>query len=501
MALQPFTLGCVCISCFQIFLKRNNKIYNRYTNFVLTFYGTIIEIVAIMSIRSVSIIIGALLSFTALSQNNVCFINATYSPFDMYFSPGWQFALGDLNNDNREDFIVGSISNNSISIALSNTNNSYSLPIIFPTNCGSNQILADDMNNDGFVDIIITSSDSDFVKILTGNGTGLNFNSTNIFVGDGPIKTLLNDINNDGLLDIITSNLFSQSISIISNLGNNNYSLSATYTFTTFYDITSADFDNDGLIDVYAFSEMTSSNIFLKNNGNNNFSTINAPIYMGTNATDINSDGIQDIYGVISNSIVAFYGNNNFSFSGPVNINSGNYYNYLTHGDLNNDGSVDILSCHLSGSVSILINTGNGNFLAPIAYSLTPEAPWQTPNLIQPQFTLIKDLNNDGKSEIVVQKNNSGALNIFENCNTVFVDELSLFDNLKLHPNPSNGKFQINYFNNILNIKLTDIKGNEISINLKNGEFDISKYDAGIYFLTVSQFDGKSKFFRLIKTN
>ncbi len=410
--------------------------------------------------------------------------------------------MGDLNNVNRDDFIVGASLTYSISIALSNTNNSYSSPFFISSNCKSDQVISEDINNDGFMDIIITSSDSDFVKVLAGNGSGTNFNSTNIYVGNGPLETLIEDINNDGLLDLIVANYSSQDISIITNLNNNNYSLTSSYAFSDPYKIVSGDFDSDGLIDICAISGSTPSCVFLKNNGGGIFSTIATSNYMGSVASDINNDGFIDLIGIINNTLTVYKGNNNFTFSGPTTINNGiNWANYLTSGDLNNDGAIDLLVCNISGSISVLTNTGNGNFLAPLNFSLTPEGSWQSPNVIQPQFTMIKDINNDGKSDIVIQKNNFGALNIFENCNTVNFIESSIVNAININPNPTNGLIKIINYKSGINIKIKDIRGCELKVNLLSDNINISDYETGIYFLSISDENNKTSQFKIIKTN
>ena len=102
----------------------------------------------------------------------------------------------------------------------------------------------------------------------------------------------------------------------------------------------------------------------------------------------------------------------------------------------------------------------------------------------------------DGKTMIFVRKNSVvNSTNLPKSINEVFDGKASISD-LNLFPNPSNGNFKMKFTSERpenFELSITDAKGARIyEKNLRkfegefNEDFDLSNYDAGIYFFNLS---------------
>jgi hypothetical protein len=116
---------------------------------------------------------------------------------------------------------------------------------------------------------------------------------------------------------------------------------------------------------------------------------------------DFNGDGHPDLavanngFSVFGN-VSLFLGNGDGTFQAPVTISVGNNFLYwITAGDFNNDGKLDlaVVNGGSPGTVSVLLGNGDGTFQPP-----------STPTSVgtNPSFVVAADLNGDGKLDLVV---------------------------------------------------------------------------------------------------
>jgi enediyne biosynthesis protein E4 len=205
-----------------------------------------------------------------------------------------------------------------------------------------------DYDNDGDSDLYLTH-DGNQPNILYQNDGAGNFTDVSVasgtnYAGFG-MGVDFGDINNDGWLDIYITNLSSNTLFLNNGDGTfTNISTSAKITDPGMgWGTTFLDFDNDGLQDIYMVNDSYFSplpNILYRNMGDNTFDIVseNSPVASlfgsyGTACTDINKDGLLDIFVANSGS------DNNQLFRNETN-NPGNWFQLKLKGTISNRAAV-----------------------------------------------------------------------------------------------------------------------------------------------------------------
>lgn len=204
------------------------------------------------------------------------------------------------------------------------------------------------------------------------------------------------------------------------NLGTGSFAspVSMSTAGTAAYDTISGDFNNDGVSDIVSLSD-NGGNAYVQlrlGNGDGSFknsATVILPLALTFSSAvktgDINNDGNLDlVFGQtdVFGQVITMVGNGNGTFKAPMSIDVDCGLQGLALADLNNDGFTDIVSVgddSGSGSVSILLGNGSGNFKQLFSYS--------TPSFNGHDVSL-SDLNNDGIVDMVVGGNFSGESTI-----------------------------------------------------------------------------------------
>ncbi len=135
---------------------------------------------------------------------------------------------------------------------------------------------------------------------------------------------------------------------------------------------------------------------------------------------DLNGDGKPDaVVGNFSDASVSIYRNTStagtVSFAPRVNLSVGNTPHCVLLADLDGDGKLDIICVNqASSTISLLRNTSIGGINNSNSFAAKI-------NLVvgsDPRWAAATDLNNDGKSDLVVSSYASGMLSVFENNGT-----------------------------------------------------------------------------------
>jgi hypothetical protein len=110
-------------------------------------------------------------------------------------------------------------------------------------------------------------------------------------------------------------------------------------------------------------------------------------------AEDFNKDGKFDLAVISLDAISILLGNGDGTFAPPVQYGAGNGPIYLTAGDFNGDGNVDLATADtVSLTISILLGNGDGTFQADVTY----------PGGALPLGITNGDFNGDGKLDLAV---------------------------------------------------------------------------------------------------
>jgi hypothetical protein len=215
----------------------------------------------------------------------------------------------------------------------------------------------------------------------------------------------LGDVNGDGKLDIITANLVSNNSSVLLGNGNGTFQTHATFaTGNQPYTVTLGDVNGDGRLDLVTanFASSTNTVSVLLGNGNGTFQT-NIDFATGTRPNfvtlgDLNSDGKLDI-------ITAHITNNNASvllntatsfsavnFTPQANFTTGLRPSSVTVGDVNGDGILDFVTANSgSNNASVLLGNGDGTFQNQATFATGTK----------PYSVTLGDVNGDGKLDII----------------------------------------------------------------------------------------------------
>lgn len=278
-------------------------------------------------------------------------------------------AIGDFNNDGRQDMAVSNFISSNVSILLGNGTGGFTSSGLITLVAGSYpySLAIGDFNGDGKNDLVTSNYSNNTASILLGDGTG-GFNvTTHVNVGNGPRSVAVGDFNGDGKPDIATANYLAGTVSI--RLGNGLGGFTGTANITVGsnpHSVTLGDFNGDGKKDI-ATANINSSSVSIRlGDGLGNF-TGTTVVSVDTNPRsvvtgDFNGDGKQDIAtaNFSVNTVSVRLGDGAGNFTGHTNVTVGDNPYSLAIGDFNSDGLQDIVTANAgSSNVSICLGTVN----------------------------------------------------------------------------------------------------------------------------------------------
>jgi FG-GAP-like repeat len=278
--------------------------------------------------------------------------------------------------------------------------------------------------------------------------------------GFAPNSFALGDLDGDGDVDILVGDSFfsSPGISVLKNNGDQTFTEPVYYS-VPFNEVVGgvalSDFDFDGDLDAFAtirgdFDQMTKIKVW-RNNGDGTFA---APIEFTTGQgpagiviADFTGDGKPDVVTAnYSGQSISILRHNGLSggaagFLPPVNFSTTNHAEKIDAADVSGDGILDVVvggqvGTGFQASLAVMINTGNGNFAAPVAYDAAPGGRFGS------SAVALADLDNDGDVDLIgggLYSNGSidnGAVTIRRNngSGTFGSAEIILFDNFVSNP-------------------------------------------------------------------
>lgn len=235
--------------------------------------------------------------------------------------------------------------------------------------------------------------------LLAANVGAVTFKSAVTYGGYNTQDIAINDLNGDGINDIAISGGSPSVLGIL--LGNSDGTFRAITTYTAGgsgqnRSLTAADVNGDGKMDFILGSQNSASFTVFTGRGDGTFNT--AVSYQSGNAAetrfvtagDLNGDGFIDIVSTdaTSNSYSINYGNGNGTFRAAATtfLMGANSPYRPQLADLNNDGRLDILVNDGSGAINVVLNQGNGSFATPKSYAVT----------LNSANAVIADFNQDG---------------------------------------------------------------------------------------------------------
>jgi hypothetical protein len=282
-------------------------------------------------------------------------INTT-SPFEPT-----SVVVGDFNGDGKQDLaVLSAAGTGSVNIYLGNGNGTFQAAKNYPvaaSTSASRLLAVGDFNRDGIQDLVATNSGLNNVAVILGNGDG-SFQAPSYYpVGNAPWNVVVGDLNKDGFLDLVVASDGSSSASILEGNGDGTFKpyTTANTGASQVGSVAIGDFNGDGYPDV-ATTSATDNSIYILLNKATATPSFQAPVpYVQTDGTPA---------------------------PGPY---------YLTIGDFNRDGNLDIISANNgNATVGILLGTGAGTFGAATYY------PVGSGDI----FATVGDINGDDRVDI-----------------------------------------------------------------------------------------------------
>ena len=357
-------------------------------------------------------------------------------------------ASGDLNGDGKLDLVVPNINSQNVSVLLNTTvpgsvTSSYTVKQDFAVGVSPVSVVLADLNSDGKLDLIVVNANANSLSLLLnttapGAVTPSFADKQDVATSEGPIYVTAGDLNSDGKPDLVIVNVLVNTVSVLLNSTSPG---ATTPTFAPKQDFATetnplsvalADLNGDGKLDLATANFDASTVSVLLNttapgsatssfSGLQEFVTGNGAAFVTTG--DLNGDGRPDL-------AVANFGSNTVSvllnitptgartasFAANKQIAAGASPIFVTTGDVNGDGKLDLAVANFeSNDVSLLLNSTGAGSVVP---SFDAKQDFATGD--SPLFIAADDLNGDGKVDLAVANLNSSSVSVL--LNTVELD-------------------------------------------------------------------------------
>jgi hypothetical protein len=322
-----------------------------------------------------------------LGAGNGTFTNGTTITTTSPFEPT-SVVVGDFNGDGKQDLaVLSAAGTGSVNIYLGNGNGTFQAAKNYPvaaSTSASRLLAVGDFNQDGIQDLVATNSALNQVAVILGNGDG-SFQAPSYYaVGNAPWNVVVGDLNKDGFLDLAVSSDGSSSVSILQGNGDGTFKpfTTANTGASQVGSVAIGDFNGDGYPDLATTSAPDNSVYVLLNKATA------TPSFQ---------------------SPVPYVLNDGTPASGPY---------YLTIGDFNRDGNLDIISANNgNATVGVLLGTGTGTFGAATYYQTGSNAI----------FANVGDINGDDRVDITAVTTNGLAVLLSGQSETAAISNVAFF--------------------------------------------------------------------------
>ena len=349
----------------------------------------------------------------------------------------YSVATGDFNGDGIPDVVVGQAYNygsTGVTVYLAKGDGSFYPGVSYGASDRMGYVAVADFNGDGKLDIAATDSQGGVVQIFLGNGDGT-FSIGGTYptdAGEGPYpqNVVTGDFNHDGVIDLAIANEDTGSVGVLLGVGDGTFATAVSYALEGYspQTITAADLNGDGFVDlaVTAYTDGPPAvGILLANNDKSG--TFQAPTYYNVDGEpdfvtfgDLNKDGNVDMAvtlyegNIYPGTVEIALGNGDGTFKTGVDYASSAFGAGLSYTepadiqmtDWNGDGNLDLVYVNSEvGTLAIMLGNGDGTVSAPVEFPVT-EYAWGM---------ALADVNNDGAVDVLVGNDESGGFSVLLN--------------------------------------------------------------------------------------
>ncbi|CAF1433358.1 unnamed protein product [Adineta steineri] len=343
-------------------------------------------------------------------------------------------AIGDLNNDNRMDIVVGNCytDNVVIFVGVGEGKFSYDNSYAADKNACPSSIVLGDFNNDTIMDIVVANYGTNVIGVFLGTTyiTGIRGHTYTTGSSPHPQGVAIDDFNKDDQLDIIIVNHGLGNVGVLLGHSNGTFPLQTMFSVGDLSYPTSvviADVNNDTELDIIVANSANESIGILYGYGNGSFANVeifatgSGTIPQSIVVDDFNNDKKLDIVVTSTgiDSVFTFLRYDPGAFRSQISYSTGinSVPVFVTTGDFNRDGRLDFAVANSgTGSIGVFIGLGNNTFSSQTTYSIGSRA--------NPQSIINADLNKDTCLDLVVCNLWSNDISIFlGRCDGTFLNQ------------------------------------------------------------------------------
>jgi hypothetical protein len=270
-----------------------------------------------------------------------------------------------------------------------------------------------DINNDGKNEIVVGNSGLNIEVFVQDGAGGLVSSVTYSTINSYKIK--IADLNHDGRLDVVGMGWGTDTVDVF--LQNANGTLNPPVIYDVkhggYDDLAVGDVNNDGLTDIVVMSGQSYADLNIGVLIQKSDGTFNPPVHysVGTNiltsgvaAGDVNGDSLQDIVVTYGFQIGVFLQNSSGTLNSVTNYSANGGAGQVRIADINNDNRKDVIVAH--GGWSTL-----GVYIQNESGTLQPEEYYPVPS--STSDIAVGDINSDGANDIVIADYGNGLVVLY----------------------------------------------------------------------------------------
>ncbi len=314
-------------------------------------------------------------------------------------------AIGDFNNDGRQDLAVGEESPNSVAVLTGLGEGTFAPATHSAVGTEPRDLAVADFNGDGNEDIAAVGGDDNLLSILRGNGNGTFQATLDTVLSDQGLAVGVGDFDGNGIADLAISQ---DDDSVTARFGNGNATFVAGPDLATGpqpESLAVGDFDGDGDEDVATgdTNGQAANGAGASIRLNNGTGAFDARIVVAVDnggdsivAADFDSDGDDDLATRRQNGIAVIKSNGNGTFT-RVEFDAGGSSRGIAVGDVNSDDRLDLLVIQTASQIAVLPGNGEGGFGAPAV---------QAASTLNSGDPVVGDFNADGTEDFAYPESN-----------------------------------------------------------------------------------------------
>jgi len=311
----------------------------------------------------------------------------------------------DLDGSGRGGIVTANAGSNDATVLLTDAAGTVSVQGTVPVGMSPKGIAAADINGaadaTGRVDVVVANEDSDDVSVLIGLGDGEFEVATSVVLSRKPAALALGTLNADPWPDLVTSNPATGDVAVLLGAGDGTFGEpSYLVVGEEPVDVAIERVNQDEFFDIVTANRASSDVSVLLGKGDGTFapesrSSAGMPP-TALAAGDLDGDGSVDLVltagTLLFPPLVALKGYGDGTFHAPVPIDISARGVDVTAEDFDGDGLLDLAVAHVNSYASLLLGTGDGTFKSASQFAV-----WYSPSGLA-----TGDLDGDGRRDLVV---------------------------------------------------------------------------------------------------